>query len=580
MGDSSPRGLLVSQVGYDTVGAKRAVYRGPAGALPDDATFELRNETDGRLLTSGRVQPWGGCWHSHWWTLDFDTVQEPGPCRLLLRAGDQGVADELLHIGDDHLFQATWQAVALEQAERRQWLVSDRSGWYDAGTHWQEANSHAAYLFGLADLLQLRGPALGDEACARLVAQLRNGAEHLARLQDLAAERGLGDGALVHQSLQKFGHDTLVLPGDVAKAAAAWALVARALARHGVEAEAAAMQYRARAARALIWLQRPEPQPRLTFNHLAHGLPGPLALPQDLATPDLAMAVWAAALLGAAGMRGQSDAAAALARRWLARQVAPAADTGAASPGRWGHFRLYDDWTVATKAWTHGVCAGEGPPSSELGSTFGLNMLPLLELLRGSAGHPDAPLWQAALRAWAYGHFLPSCSGNPFGIAPYGDFGEQGLLHFAGLWHGCNAVYGLAATHALELAAHFDDPAFLPVATGNLQWIAGLNAGITAQAARAATICTVDVPAGVALSFSMIHGIGRRSAGSWLNIRGAICNGFATGRQFEWDVPPHAAADAPDAFTDEDWITHAGAWLSATARFRPTARPASAPHTP
>jgi hypothetical protein len=66
----------------------------------------------------------------------------------------------------------------------------------------------------------------------------------------------------------------------------------------------------------------------------------------------------------------------------------------------------------------------------------------------------------------------------------------------------------------------------------------------------------------------MICGIGTRTAGSWLNLPGAICNGFATGDQFQWDTPPIRAADGPHSFTDEDWITHAGAWLSAISRLK------------
>ena len=63
----------------------------------------------------------------------------------------------------------------------------------------------------------------------------------------------------------------------------------------------------------------------------------------------------------------------------------------------------------------------------------------------------------------------------------------------------------------------------------------------------------------------MINGIGARCAGSWFNLRGAIGNGFSVGEQFRFDVRPSAETDGPHSFTDEDWIAHAGAWLSAMA---------------
>jgi hypothetical protein len=69
----------------------------------------------------------------------------------------------------------------------------------------------------------------------------------------------------------------------------------------------------------------------------------------------------------------------------------------------------------------------------------------------------------------------------------------------------------------------------------------------------------------------MIYGVGRRYAGSWRTIRGSICNGFSRGQQFHFDVEPQLSEDRPEAFTDEDWITHGGAWLAALA-FAPESR--------
>jgi hypothetical protein len=129
-----------------------------------------------------------------------------------------------------------------------------------------------------------------------------------------------------------------------------------------------------------------------------------------------------------------------------------------------------------------------------------------------------------------------------------------------------NGAYALAAALAQEFETLFGDPEFRSITTGNLQWIAGLNAGITAEGIRASHMYSADLPEGIALPVSMIHGIGHRTAGSYLNVRGSICNGFSTGEQFIYDVEPSLESDGPHTFTDEDWITHAGAWLGTLAR--------------
>jgi hypothetical protein len=98
-----------------------------------------------------------------------------------------------------------------------------------------------------------------------------------------------------------------------------------------------------------------------------------------------------------------------------------------------------------------------------------------------------------------------------------------------------------------------------------MQWIAGLHAGITRESFDGCTKWRDDIPAGTALPYSQIHGIGRRSVGTWLDIPGTIPNGFCTNRQFQLEVEPTVENDGPWRYTDEDWITHAGGWLSAVA---------------
>ena len=107
---------------------------------------------------------------------------------------------------------------------------------------------------------------------------------------------------------------------------------------------------------------------------------------------------------------------------------------------------------------------------------------------------------------------------------------------------------------------------------GNLQWIAGLNAGFSSQSFEGSVLWREEIPAGEAVPYSLIEGFGQRSVKSWSGIRGSIGNGFCTNRQFNLKVEPTAENDGPWRYSDEDWIPHAGGWASALAHLRMTMR--------
>ena len=284
-------------------------------------------------------------------------------------------------------------------------------------------------------------------------------------------------------------------------------------------------------------------------------------------TRDLLTLLAVAVELGRSGAEGYAADAVSLAEEVGARQIPESAP----ECGLHGHFRTYGDCSFSEKAWVHHLDGGV--LGCDAGGHFSPDLTPFLRMLEVWPKQPCASQWQRVLRNFGYGYLLPACRANPFGIAPLGCFGDEGLIHFAGLWHGMNAVYALTAALALDLERHFGDPAFGELATGNLQWIAGLNAGVTRASLRGAHMFSMDVPEELALPASMICGIGRRWAGTWLNVRGAICNGFSTGDQFKFDVPPRREYDGPHSFTDEDWVTHAGGWLSALARVNASRKP-------
>ncbi|NBD38886.1 MAG: hypothetical protein GVY10_09985, partial [Verrucomicrobia bacterium] len=209
----------------------------------------------------------------------------------------------------------------------------------------------------------------------------------------------------------------------------------------------------------------------------------------------------------------------------------------------------------------------DGQFGADAGGAFPHYLIPLAEMLKLWPEHEDAPRWRECLRNFAEGYLLPACGANPFQLAPYGVFGDEGLIHFAGPWHGFNCVYAYTAALALELARLLDLPELRGIAYANLQWICGLNAGLTAEALDLGShIFRMDIEPGVALPCSMIHGVGNRTAGTWFATRGAIASGFATGETFTFDTDPTRSQDDPSSFSDEEWIVHNAAWLSALAR--------------
>ena len=113
-----------------------------------------------------------------------------------------------------------------------------------------------------------------------------------------------------------------------------------------------------------------------------------------------------------------------------------------------------------------------------------------------------------------------------------------------------------------KLARVFNDPELASIGYANMQWIAGLNCGLTQKGLEESVVYQTDLDEGLALPVSMICGVGHFTAGSWFQTRGVICNGFSQGKQFQIDTDPSPSEDRPDSFTDEDWIAHSAGWIT------------------
>lgn len=534
-------GLLFSQIGHDDDEAVRVVYRAAsADALPEGAELALHGPSGIRRVALRR---WGACWGAQWWTADCG-VLPAGTWRLELAAGAVREHGEL-EVAPHRLWRASWRAVALEQLERRTRISRQGhgTGWQDCGCDWQEANSHAACVVGLADTLLTAGAGLDADERRRLQAQIEVGIRMLDRLQDEGPRYGLPPGALVHELLRA----QRPLVRDALWAALAWALAAQAV------GGAAAETWRARARAALAWWAV-QPIDHRGMDAVAHAWTPGYVPPAERATGDLALAAWAHAELAGSADDEAGRQAVAFAAQVLERQIAAGA---AGEP--YGHFWEFGDHAHPAIVWTHNNI---GPDTGDIGLP---PALVLARLLRRFPAHPGAGRWRAACTAHAEGWLEPAAAASPFGIAAR--LWRGGWIHFAGLWHGMNTAYSLTAVLCDELAGLLGRPQLRALAAANRQWIAGLNAGLTPAArAMGCHMTWPEVVEGRALPVSMIVGIGRRWVGGWVAIPGTIANGFSVGDQFRFDVPADPALDGPTSYTDEEWVPHAGSWLMAVAR--------------
>jgi hypothetical protein len=546
-------GLLYSQIGYDLGLPIRVIARSTqADELPEGSRFTVVDVESGEAVAQGEAVYWGALWHSHWWVADTSGLPE-GTYRLSFdRPGADPLESGPFVVGDNLLWRETVVPVALEQMEARQQLARYGKGWKDCGAEWREANSHASTIIGLTDLLNLGFEHLSPTEVERLVGQIVHGCDYLVACQDAGEMAGLGRGAVAHE----LPNHILVIPGDQVQAAAALARAARLVFEHEPQKSAVYLDRAERAFRYFLYEARPYgPQ---GFSHWNHGAPPGYMVPQEWMTRDLMMALHAGVELWKAGRQQYQPELIRLAREIMDRQV----PEEKAEDGLHGHFYLFPGCGFTEKVNTHHHIG------HDTGSSFPHYLFGFFEMSRLFYDHPDAPRWREMVERFAYGYFLPACRRNPFYLIPEGVFLEEGLLTFSGPWHGMNTTIGFGAALAAQLESYLGDGAFRDIAVGNLQWIAGLNAGLTREMMAGCVIWEEEIPEGQALPYSQISGIGTRSAGNWTGIRGTIPNGFSNNPQFQLKVEPTRESDGPWYYTDEDWIPHGAGWLSGLSILR------------
>ncbi len=550
-------GLLFSMIGYESAYPLRIIVRLPKKELlSGSAVCRLIPVFKGKHIESG-LKYWGEIWKSHWWVAEFPADQEKGEWNVELINNSKCVMhDTGLRIDDGILWNETIDLASADILERRVHFTKVGAGWQDAGTLWVESCSHSVMINALVEMLDHSGIRIDDELKKRIYKQITVGCDYLVMLQEKASALGFAKGAMSHDL---HGHEKDILPNDAMKAVIALAGGARILPDSFSEKK---NRYQKTAELTYRWLRNvTKPMGNYGLSLFQRGLPEGTKIPDDeWQTRDLVTLCWAALELSKLDVKGVKEDAIGYARQIMSRQIPEDKN----EIGFWGHFREYDSLPHSEKAWIHGIVHAQF--GADIGGVYPNYLMPLISMTKIWSDHEDMAAWKETLRKFAYGYLIPACRQNPFLIIPLGIFDKEGPIWFCGTFHGTNTIYGFTAALAMELSVMFNEPVLKEIAYANLQWLAGLNAGITKENLKASIVFSTDVPDGVALPASMMCHVGKRWAGTWFQTRGSICNGFSTGTQFVYDTAPIKANDGPFSLTDEDWIPHSAAWLTGLVR--------------
>jgi hypothetical protein len=441
----------------------------------------------------------------------------------------------------------------VEQFEERAAHARYKKGWRDCGgASVREVSSHTPAIIGMCDLLCIGFLWLQEGEAERLARQIVQGCDYIAACQDEAQRLGFPEGSIVHE----IPNQLLVLPGDIMQSVVALAYASRII--YEIYPQKSD-EYLARAVKAYEYLiHTARPYGEKGFSRTNHGAPMEFQVPDEWMTRDLLMMMWGGLHLCMNAKVQYKDEVVKLVRQVMKRQV-PESES---EDGLYGHFYTFGGSCFTEKANVHHHVG------HDTGAVFPHYIVPFIEMIGLWEEHEDMPLWEETVKNFAYGYFLPACSRNPFFLLPMGVFEQEGLLVFVGPWHGTNVSIVYAASMSVRFEAFFGDKRFRDITVGNLQWIAGLNAGITQESFEGCIVWKDTVAPGEAVPYSQICGIGQRSVGCWTGIKGTIPNGFNVNHQFQFDVTPSRETDGPWLYTDEDWIPHSGGWMSALAYLR------------
>ncbi len=533
--------LLVSQVGYADPGV-RAAFLAARDRAAGDAIDRFTLE-DARGHTVHATAPvYAGCWQGmDFWRLDLSSLTAPGTYRI--RAGS--LVSQRFPVATPRALWLDADRVTMMTQELAARRRTDGAGGYaDCGNDFRETHALAAALLGLLDALELeRDPSSLDEATRR------EAETHVDALARFVLSVQDPDGR-IRAGFDPFGRvlEDGEWPNHLQGARALLRVARHRRAVRPLESD--------------LLLEKA----RLALRHAREGLAIADSDTAILAPLLLLEAEWVAD--PGAPEPEALERARAIARALRARQLATELPADEALLPRFpGLLRERTRGRELARLNEHG-------PGSKTGACFALPIEGLTVLLERAPGDRDAPLWAAMLDDLVAGFVEPAAALSPFGLVANGVH-DGGVRWFSDLYHGMSVSYALAAAALVRYAelrrdgagpGASGDPALLDLAERQLLWVGGLNTGYPFPEAPE--------------PFSCLAGRGYRALedahGPFARIPGAIVNGLSATPAFDKRLPD--GPEAPAYVSDESWIAHTGAWLSATARLV-QAREASARET-
>ncbi|PCJ96285.1 MAG: hypothetical protein COA50_07505 [Flavobacteriaceae bacterium] len=555
-------GLLFSQIGYELGLPVKIIIRLPKKEyLSNKAICTLEPEENGQTYKT-KGEYWGEIWGSHWWIFQFNDIKQEGEWNISVVDNNILVfAGEGLKVQKNILWSQTIEYASVDMLERRMHFTKVGAGWQDAGTLWVENCSQSGMIISLEDLLEKSSKQFNQKFIRRIQEQIIVGCNYLVMTQKKAKELGYAEGAFTHDL---HGHEHDIIPNDANKAVVA---LLRASALLPDTYQDKKKEYLEAGIKGYYWItQLAKPLGSIGMQISQRGIPDNTVIPNnEWPTRDLLMMCWASIELWKIN---DSDEAKKNAINYASQIMNRQIQQGNSENGYFGHFYEFDSLNHSENAWTHGILNNNKKAfGTDIGAYFPNYLVPIIEMYKIWPDHKDRNNWLSTLTNFVEGYLKPVCKNSPFNLLPLGVFGAEGPNWFCGTFHGSNAIYGYTAALAIELFFLLKDDDLKEIAYDNLQWIAGLNSGITKENVKLGSIVfSTDVPDGAALPASMICGIGNRWAGSWFQTRGVICNGFTNGEQFKYDIAINKKNDGPHSFTDEDWIPHSAGWITGLIR--------------
>jgi len=489
-------GLLISQIGYDLYDPMRGIYRAEEkDYLNDEAYFKITDISADEVVKKAPVEYWGEIWKTHWWVLDF-TGLDGGEYKIELYNGEELTDSVSFEVGNNLLWQKTAIPVGINQFEKRAKRARNQIGWKDCGATLRESVSHAIALIGLTEFLLVGFEWLGREECQRVRTQLMQGADYLMVLAQKAVEVGYPKGSMLHE----IPSHMMVLPRSISQSIIAWTRVSKLIVGTN---PAKSTEYLKQAKESYEYYMKDlKPHGPRGFSISNHGAPKDYEKPDEWETRDLILWMWAGLELVRSGLTEYMDEVVHLADVIMERQVTKQE----AEDGLYGHFFAFSDRAYTEKANVHHHIG------HDTGGVFPYYITAFLDLIQTEYDHPNVEKWRQTVNDFANGFFLPACLRNPFYIVPEGYFTGEGLLNFCGPWHGMNATIAFGATLALKLGAFTGNSEFRKIAVGSLQWIAGLNVGVTKESFESTLKFKMDLDENTVIPISQIYGIGKKYA--------------------------------------------------------------------